>query len=232
VKLPSILKSGNLHLADAALGEGPFEIRYGIHRFLLAGPSVISSIREMYVRDVYLGGGYLRLAGDMTVVDLGANVGAFTNLAVSHSPGIRVIAVEPSRSLNLLFERSVALNGASTRVQLIRAFVGGQGAKQSEVVASDDNYTGAPWISAGELIASCHLLQIDFLKCDIEGSEFELFVPPSTLLTLTRQLAIEIHSFAGDVATLIATIAGAGLSIGSISRAPDGSVTLLAKRID
>ena len=213
------------------MGEGPFSVRYGGHRFLLAGQSIISSIREMYVRDVYLGGGYLRLAGDMTVVDLGANVGAFTNLAVAHSPGIRVIAVEPSRSLNLAFARSVELNGASTRVQLIRAFVGGREGKQSEIVAHDNNYKDAPWITAGELIASCHVSQIDFLKCDIEGSEFELFQAPSALLALTQQLAIEIHSFAGDVEALIATIGGAGLAIGSISRAPDGSVTLLAKRI-
>jgi hypothetical protein len=68
------------------------------------------------------------------------------------------------------------------------------------------------------------------LKCDIEGGEFSLLRPNSRLLSLSQQIAIEVHSFAGDVDAFLAMLNQEGFDLGSIKRDPDGTCTVLAKR--
>jgi len=227
-----VLQEKNLQPVDRALGPGPWKVRlrtYGCE-FLVWGPQSISGIREMYVRDVYLRGGWLKIAPDDVVLDLGANMGNFTNLALSSGPKVRVVAVEPSQSLNEIFRRSVGLNpGFLDRVTLLRCFVGGLGPKQNELFASRD-YSEAPFLSEDDLIATAGLTRIDFLKCDIEGSEFGLIDKPSRILEMTRKIACEVHAFAGDPEELLEHVRAAGFEIGPVQRAEDGSVTFLARR--
>jgi hypothetical protein len=71
---------------------------------------------------------------------------------------------------------------------------------------------------------------VDFLKCDIEGGEFTLFGADSRLLKMTSALAIEVHSFAGDVERFAEKVRAAGFSIHHRTDAIDGSCVLLASR--
>jgi FkbM family methyltransferase len=231
--LPEILQSKNLQPADRAMGNGPFLVRlsqYGTV-FKIRGAGAISGIREMYVRDTYLHKGLLRIKDGDTVVDLGANMGNFTNLALSCGSNVHVVAVEPSLSMNSAFRRSVGLNhGYSERANLIRAFVGAMSDKMDAVLSQDENYADAPWMSEEQLIHEGGLSRIDFLKCDIEGGEFGLLSKDSKLLAMTQSLAIEIHSFAGSVDGFMQDLEHCGFSILEIQRDPDGTATALAKR--
>ena len=76
------------------MGPGPYDVRLGAARARLFGEQVISGIREIWVRDVYLNRGILSIAPDATVVDLGANAGNFTMLALAHGSGVRCVSVE------------------------------------------------------------------------------------------------------------------------------------------
>ncbi len=215
------------------MGEGPFTVSlpiYGVS-FKVCGPEAFSGIREMYVRDVYLKGGTLGIADGDTVVDLGANMGNFTNLALAHGKNVRVVAVEPSMVFNIAFQKSVGLNPRHLeRTSLIRAFLGRRTEKQNRLL-QDFNYADANWITEDELIRSANLTKIDFLKCDIEGGEFSLLNKNSKLLAMAKCLAIEIHAFAGNVARFIEELEACGLSVLAINWDPDGSCTLLAKRL-
>lgn len=84
--LRSVMREGNLQAADRLLGAGPFHIRFGAvkHAFVIRAESAISGIREMYVRDCYLKSDALEIKDGDVVLDLGANVGNFTNLALAH----------------------------------------------------------------------------------------------------------------------------------------------------
>ena len=215
--------------------KGHFTVRLPSFKasFRVAGPSVFSGVREMYVRDVYRRGEWVEPDADDVVVDLGANMGNFSAMALAWDPGVRVVAVEPSRSLNARFVESLGLNrGFLDRVQLIRAFIGSRGPIQEQVTAEDANYSDAEWITEDELMRRAAIRQIGLLKCDIEGSEFGLLGPRSKLLAITRVLACEVHASAGDVATFVADLQASGFGIDQIDRAPDGSVTLLARRLD
>src|SRR4051812_15958000 len=87
-------RARNLQPADLAMGPGPFSARLGTARAKLFGEQAISGIREIWVRDVYLNHGRLSIPPDATVVDLGANMGNFTVLALGHGPGVRCVSVE------------------------------------------------------------------------------------------------------------------------------------------
>lgn len=233
-QFPLIIKKGDLQPADRAMGIGPFEVTFKKYncRFKIMGPDAISGIREMYVRDTYLRNGWLNIKPNDTVFDLGANMGNFTNMALAIEPTVRVIAVEPSIYLNNAFTKSVGLNvGHLSRTSLIRAFLGRPNEKIKAVVAGDENYTDAEWITEEQLLERVNIQSIDFIKCDIEGGEFGLLTSNSELLAMTKALACEVHAFAGDVTKFLSDIESCGFVIGPVQHGPDGSVTFLAKRI-
>jgi hypothetical protein len=70
----------------------------------------MSEIREMYVRDVYLQNGWAAANDVDVVLDLLASLGNYTNMALAMVQNVRVIAVEPSISLNCLMADSVQQN--------------------------------------------------------------------------------------------------------------------------
>ncbi len=235
LKFNAVLRSKNLQPVDLSLGTGPFLVtlrQYKNAQFRICGPNAISGIREMYVRDVYLRGGWLKIPTNGVVLDLGANMGNFTNMALAASPDIRVVAVEPSKALNKVFVNSVGLNpGFLSRTNLIRAFLGKSNPKIDGAIAADDNYKGVPWISEKELLKNIPIQSVEFLKCDIEGGEFSLLSSNSLLLKITRQIACEVHAMAGSVENFLSNIAASGFMLGPVQRDPDGTVTFLAKRL-
>lgn len=195
------------------------------------GRGAVSGIREMYVRDTYLRHGLLQIADGDVVVDLGANMGNFTNLALAHGPNVKVVAVEPSLAMNKSFVNSVNLNlGFIERTTLIRVFLGKPNKKIVGLIGDDPNYTDVPWIDEPELIARAGLGRIDFLKCDIEGGEFALLGKNSKLLSMAKSIAAEVHAFAGDVPAFLQILRDRGFAILDEQWAPDGSCTVLAKR--
>jgi FkbM family methyltransferase len=208
---PQCLRRRDLQAADVAMGRGPFLVRLGCAQALLAGESIITGVREVWVRDCYLAGGFLTIGGDDVVVDLGANIGTFTMLALGHSPGVRVVAVEPNRIAGESLTATAQLNGWQERVQLCHAYLGAKTATQ-EAMLRDDKYQ-ADFISQQQFIDRFNLSRIDFLKCDIEGSEFDLLKPDAPLLAMTRQLAVELHKAYGEADHVVSMLRQQGFEV-------------------
>jgi FkbM family methyltransferase len=223
------LSAHNLQPADRLMGRGPFRARRGAARAALLGDQAFSGLREIWVRDVYLRDDYLCIEPHSTVVDLGANLGNFTLLALAHS-GVRVLAVEPSRRLSESLERAVAFNGWSDRLQLARVFVGEMTEVQHRALTSDPEYAGVPCMPEAELLQLAGLQRVDFLKCDIEGSEFFLLEAGSHLLSITRQIAVEIHPWGGKVETFVQALKVHGFHIGPVRHDASGCCIALARK--
>jgi len=119
VNLPTVMESKNLQCADRAMGNGPFNASRDKSQALLTGSQVFSGLREIWVRDVYLKENFLGVPDGALVVDLGANLGVFSALALAQNSSARVIAVEPSVRLLTSLEKYIAANGWSTRVAAI-----------------------------------------------------------------------------------------------------------------
>jgi FkbM family methyltransferase len=232
-RVMTILKTRNLQVVDRALGAGPFAIKYptATSRFVVFGEGVLSGVREMYVRDCYLRGGILAIRNGDNVVDLGANIGNFTNLALAHGDAVKVVAVEPNIAFNNMFEESVGRNhGFRSRVSLIRGFLGEPCEHQRKLMRENGNYRSAEWLSVACFLEKAGIDRIDFLKCDIEGGEFASLGVGSQLIDMAQALAIEIHAFAGDVDAMVVSLRDRGLIPRHRIDYPDGSCILLASR--
>jgi FkbM family methyltransferase len=229
IKLPAVLKSGNLQPADRAMGNGPFKAKRAHSEAILTGSQVFSNLREIWVRDVYLKDDFLSVPSNAIVVDLGANLGVFTALALAQHDSVRVIAVEPSFRLLNSLRNCVGANGWSERVMPIRAFIGNFTETQIEALRQGSDYADAPTITEAELLSRNGISKIDLLKCDIEGSEFFLLDPDSRLLSMTDRLAIELHQWGGDVETFLSHLTRIGFQIGHVEWA-GGSCIALCRR--
>jgi FkbM family methyltransferase len=197
--MPRNLKTRNLLAADQMMGTGPFRVRHAVGSAILTGQSAFSGLREIWVRDVYARGNFLQIPDGGLVVDLGANMGNFSAMALAANPKATLVGVEPSREIAGKWRATVKANGFEDRARLCEAFVGVFTDKQQRDFDNDPNYQGVAVLSEGEFLERYGIERIAFLKCDIEGSEFFMIEPGSRILDMTDRLAIEVHDFGGDV---------------------------------
>jgi FkbM family methyltransferase len=196
--MPQNLKAKNLLAADRLMGVGPFRVHHAIGNAVLTGDQAFSGLREIWVRNVYSRDAFLRVPDNGTVVDLGANMGNFSAMGLAANPTARLIAVEPSADIGRKWAATIAANRFQDRAQLCRAFIGIFTDKQTRDVEFDPAYKGVPSIDEGDFLEHYAIDHIDFLKCDIEGSEFFMIEPASKILDIADRVAIEIHDFGGD----------------------------------
>jgi FkbM family methyltransferase len=211
------------------MGAGPFTLRR-YSKALIAGhphDPVMTSIREIWARDEYLGQGFLSVGNNAVVLDLGSNVGAFSLLALAANSSSRVFAVEPNQSHIQIWRTNMARNGFQDRAAVLQAFVGDCTEAQDELRLLPE-CRDAVNLAPQALLDRLHLETIDLLKCDIEGSEFSMLAD-GLLLQRTRQLAIEVHEKAGSCAAFHALLAKHGFNLKVIRKVQDFEV-LCARR--
>ncbi len=227
---PQCLRHHSLWPADNAMGLGPFRVHRHMTVSLLGLPQCcpIGIIREIWARDEYLGNGFLSVPDHGTVLDLGANIGAFSLLALAVKPSSRVIAVEPNARLLAAWQANMERNGFESRAAVCQAFAGADTAAQREMRKGPE-CRDAITLSPDMLMQHFHLQLVDLLKCDIEGSEFSLFAD-GWLLGKTRQLAIELHKEAGPCDGFRALLATHGFVV-KVVRETGSCQILCAKRI-
>lgn len=218
-------RAQSLTPADLAMGPGPFAVRSRTATATLYGDGVMGGIREIWIRDVYLSRGFLSISPNATVVDLGANMGNFSLLALGHGPGVRVVCAEANPAFVEKLKTSLAMNGWSDRARIIQAFLGDRTRVQSEMVASGIA-SGSEFLSEAEFLQRADLVHIDFLKCDIEGSERALLRPSGRLLAMTRQIAVEVHGWAIGNEDAAEALRRAGFDVLVTHESPDGAIML------
>jgi FkbM family methyltransferase len=152
----------------------------------LASPTGNVSVRNTYVKgtkDPHVFRWLDRfLRSGMNVLDVGANVGAYT-LAIARSVGPQglVVAVEPDEVNVAYLRRNVEANRlTNVRIEAVAA-----GAECGSIgfVRSDSNCGGhrvglgsdcsVPLVTLDALVATHRLPSVDFVKMDIEGFEHE-----------------------------------------------------------
>jgi len=183
--LPEILRTRSLGPADRAFGDS-FSIRNGVGRLDFTRCD-FGVIREIFGHRCYAEPMDLRAA--RCVVDFGANCGAFTLFALSHAPHAHVMAVEAQPEMVSALEANLERNGMSGRAFVRNALVGGVYNAWSQELLVRHPRVGI-W-NAQEMLPPDQ--EVDFLKCDIEGAEFQLLDPVPTWLRRVRRFALEYH---------------------------------------
>lgn len=163
-------------------------------------------IREVWVDDVYRVRGLDKQRWrDRPVVDLGANIGAFTLLALTYNAA-SVVSIEPHPANAAVLTENVLAHGRGERVHPLQLAVAGVsgatvplagvhgeahlggGAGGTETTVQVQTVTLADALPPG---------RVGFLKCDIEGGEYEAFLgADSSVLDRIDRIAMEWHGAA------------------------------------
>ncbi len=173
----------------------------GIHMFIRRRTSDLFVTREVFQKHVY------GKPPHGFVLDLGANVGAFSLYA--GRTATRVFAFEPDSSNFEQLAKNMALN-RTLPISIFKKAVGGKNGDavlyqaavnkgSSSLVHELSTHTEMVEIMTLEnALSLCGLSHVDFLKIDIEGSEYDLFETAS-IHTLRRisSIAMEMHRVRG-----------------------------------
>lgn len=141
-----------------------------------------------------------KLVGDgETIVDVGANFGWYATLfAQQAGPCGKVIAFEPVPSTLARLRENLELNRLSDRVTTVQSAVGsacGEAtiyvfdklshscASLSRLGESEYRATPTPVVTLDSYIDAQRLERVDFLKCDVEGSELSVLQGAARLLS-------------------------------------------------
>ena len=122
------------------------------------------------------------ISGDV-VLDIGANIGAFTMLAAKKAK--HVFAVEPIYTD--ILQKNIEKNGLKN-VTIINTGIG----SGTHTIQYGNESKEVSLTTFTDIIKKCG--QIDFLKCDCEGCEW--YIKPTDLSGI-RRIEIEVHRFHG-----------------------------------
>lgn len=172
---------------------------------------------------VFYGNEYTVRPNDKIIVDLGANVGAFSLRASVLAANARVVAVEPFPGNFARLQQTIHMNELSGRVMPMDVAVVGEAGDvimdDSPSIPSHSRRVGADagvavrGITLSDLMEELQIDSIDLLKVDIEGGEYELFSGIETeTLQKVKRIGMEYHGN-GDTSELFARLSKAGFTI-------------------
>jgi FkbM family methyltransferase len=211
VNLPKLFGERNIQAADKYFGrKGHLAFWIGSEARITLPGEYFSGVREMYGRRVYFAEpGFDVQPGDVTI-DLGANVGLFS-LYSAKLGASKTVAVEAQAEFVQRIGDNFALNACADKLVAINALVGAQsGVFSQSDTAHDDRLKQATLLTMQDLFDQYSLERCDFLKIDIEGSEFALFKENHTWLARVHKIAMEVHNQFGDEKSLVQVLAQYG----------------------
>ena len=189
--LPKILTAGDLRPLDKSMGMAAKQFHYQGRTFsfdcqfcdnqLQEGSFAFGVAREIYIRDCYFKwqppSVYDRAR---TVVDLGANRGAFSALMTTRAECI--LSVECGAQYVPVIRHNMSQNNY------------GNYAIESALIGEGGVFAGteSSRITMDELFCRHEIQTVDFMKMDIEGSEFALF-ESSNWLKRVNAISMEVH---------------------------------------
>ncbi len=205
--------------------------RDGFHQIdLKSGVSMVAPLSEPLLQmldDIWIKRCYtpdFEIAAGQTIVDIGANLGAFSLYAASSAAGVRVVALEPSSTMFAAFQANLARN-PRLQVTALHAACGGANRTASlysrgfeganSLFGSDRNGNDFAALepvdvkTLDEVFQGHEIQSCDLLKLCCVGAEFEVLAHASgdTLRRIRRiamQYDLALNRYAlGDLVTLL-----------------------------
>ena len=207
--LPAIRKIRNWpsFMYHYALGLNPrraYRFRNGAQLLIGRG------IDHVPIIEIFLRKDYGVVPDGAVVLDLGANIGAFTIYATATARGVRVYAYEPLPGFCKMLQENVRLNGQNESVHIFNCAVAAAEGERELGWGGDAFFFPTLLPSASgenrenilvrtttlaQILESNHLVRVDFLKMDCEGAEYEiLYGTPSSILRRISQIRMEYHN--------------------------------------
>lgn len=204
---PAVIKTRTLTVIDEkwAKNKTVYKFHCDGQTFILPA-KYISGIREMYGRKVYFKEPRFKAQKGNTCIDLGANVGLFSLKAAKDGADL-VVSVEAQKAFVDCIKKGYADNEIRSRYVIYNNLIGSKTGVFSDVKKLTDSPDSEgfvpPIVSLNEIFDDNSIMSCDFMKIDIEGSEFELLSEGLEWLAKTKKIVMEVHTEFGDETMLI-----------------------------
>jgi FkbM family methyltransferase len=180
--------------------EGVLELRNGLRFRIRPGSTDRASVSEVFILD-----SYEPVPSGASVIDVGANIGAFTLCAAQRAK--IVYALEPVSNIFEALRRNVELNGMSN-VSLHRVAMSGENGEAQVSVAGmassihfqtrGSSLERVPTVTLESFMDGQRIAQVDYLKMDCEGAEWDILLKTApSVLSRIRHIELEFHNI-GD----------------------------------
>src|SRR3989344_235924 len=187
-------------------------LRGGVKYEIRSGTNDFGIINEVYIVKEY--NPLIKfIRNDSVVIDIGAQVGAFSIFASRIAKNGRVFSFEPFAENFKMLKKNISLNSAFNILHIEKA-VGGKEGKRDLVISKENSgghsfyetrgeNVGVDTITLKQVFEMNKISKCNFLKMDCEGAEFEiLFNTPKKYLAKIDSIAMEYHSEGGNVLEL------------------------------
>jgi len=179
---------------------GTLALRNGLRFLIRPQATDRSGITEVFILN-----SYGPVPQKAVVIDIGANIGAFSLLASQRASV--VYSVEPVRSNFEMLRRNVDLNRASN-VRTFRlalsdhngaAEIRDSGVTSSLCFATEGAAETVPTMTLEKFFQQNGIHTVDYLKMDCEGAEWSILLStPPEVLSRIRHLEMEFHRLGDD----------------------------------
>lgn len=184
------------------------------------------------------------ISANDTVLDIGANIGAFSLLAAKKAFNGRVIAVEPVGQSFHILEKNIALNHAKNIVAIKKAVFNKKGGRRifvnyysgmSNFFDFQKEFEQVSCITLTDLFNKFNIETCDFLKIDAEGSEYEIITSTKKqVLNKIKKLVFEYHprlSTTNKLATLLKYLKKSGFVLVHHKKMGDNGIIFMKNTI-
>lgn len=211
-------------------------------------PGESSSVHhDVYIRKIYEP--IFPIPPRARIIDLGAHLGFFSIYAAGLSDGASIIAVEANPKTVPLLRTNLSRLKGCTSIDVRQAAIAAEPGKLSFLIHGGKAANVAGTLSRNtekysnldqfitvevEALPLDELLSqpVDFLKCDVEGSEYAVLTPQLFRPALIRQAAVEFHDILLRAEEFTALIGGAlerGYSVFTSANVPLPDLQALAR---
>lgn len=161
---------------------------------------------EIFLRDQYP---KAMLEGAKTIIDVGANIGLFSYYSRLHAPNARIVAIEADPDTFAVLDLNLARQNIDRLHQAVASEDGAIDFYCSDISGWSSRYpvlgaaTGSKVSVRAEplstTLAARSIDQIDFLKIDVEGAEYDILLGDKALWNLRiKNLVVEADRFPRD----------------------------------
>ena len=171
--------------------------------------------------EVFLREEYGAIPDGAAILDVGANIGAFSIYAARTARNVRICAYEPMPDFYSQLVRNVAINGLDGTVRCFNSAVAGDARSRKlflntekfwfPTLVEPDGATGSvvvPCTTLASIVDDNGLERVDMLKLDCEGAEYEILYNTSdACFARIREIRMEYHNLPGEGRNVTALMA-------------------------
>lgn len=221
------------------------ELKNGVKYNIRAKTLDSEIINEIWLRKDYSPPGFEINENDV-VVDIGAHIGIFSLFAADSAKKGKVYSYEPFPDNFKLLKNNVKINSCQN-ITIFRKAIAGKSGKKSLFVSESENTGTHSFYSNNKrtksievsteslsgILRNNNISNIDFLKIDCEGAEYELlFNCSSATLSKIKKISMEYHNIDNkNNLTALKKILGRQFSIKTIPFGPTNMRGMLYAQI-